>query len=421
MNVIPSVEQRLFPFDFYTDMRNKHPITYDEVNDAYAIFRYQDVRKVLFNFKDYSSDFKKYISSNGQKTISSIFDSSLITSDPPQHKFLRDSIAMAFNPKNIAKLESQIEKITQELLNSVIDNEKMDLIHDFAFPLPITVIAELLGVPPEDHPKFKKRADQILSSSLLIHAGSDEINKLNLQIREEMTNYFSSIIDSRSKIPENDIISDLIRYSELNDQATKPQRSSLFILSKENIISFCALLLLAGHVTTINLIGNMFISFFEYPSEFLKLKKNPSKLIPLAIEETLRYRSPVQCLVRYTNKDLTIGEEDYTRFIPEGKRIFTWIGSANHDESVFSNPQKFDLNRHPNPHIAFGAGIHLCIGAPLARLEAQVALRNILNYMDDIQLAEPSKPFKAIDSITIHGVESLPITFKKLNRNLIKI
>lgn len=421
MNVIPSVEQRLFPFDFYTDMRNKHPITYDEVNDAYAIFRYQDVRKVLFNFKDYSSDFKKYISSNGQKTISSIFDSSLITSDPPQHKFLRDSIAMAFNPKNIAKLESQIEKITQELLNSVIDNEKMDLIHDFAFPLPITVIAELLGVPPEDHPKFKKWADQILSSSLLIHAGSDEINKLNLQIREEMTNYFSSIIDSRSKIPENDIISDLIRYSELNDQATKPQRSSLFILSKENIISFCALLLLAGHVTTINLIGNMFISFFEYPSEFLKLKKNPSKLIPLAIEETLRYRSPVQCLVRYTNKDLTIGEEDYTRFIPEGKRIFTWIGSANHDESVFSNPQKFDLNRHPNPHIAFGAGIHLCIGAPLGRLEAQVALRNILNYMDDIQLAEPSKPFKAIDSITINGVESLPITFKKLNRNLIKI
>jgi cytochrome P450 len=194
-----------------------------------------------------------------------------------------------------------------------------------------------------------------------------------------------------------------------------------FILSKENIISFCALLLLAGHVTTINLIGNMFISFFEYPSEFFKLKKNPSELIPLAIEETLRYRSPVQCLVRYTNKDLTIGERDYSRFIPEGKRIFTWIGSANHDESVFSNPQKFDLNRHPNPHIAFGAGIHLCIGAPLARLEAQVALRNILNYIDDIQLAEPSKPFKAIDSITIHGVESLQITFKKLNPNLIKI
>ena len=162
----------------------------------------------------------------------------------------------------------------------------------------------------------------------------------------------------------------------------------------------------------------MFISFFEYPSEFLKLKKNPSKLIPFAIEETLRYRSPVQCLIRYTNKDLTIGE-NYTSFIPEGKRIFTWIGSANHDESVFSNPQKFDLNRHPNPHIAFGAGIHLCIGAPLARLEAQIALRNILNYMDDIQLTEPSKPFKAIDSITIHGVESLPITFKKLNSNLI--
>ena len=144
-------------------------------------------------------------------------------------------------------------------------------------------------------------------------------------------------------------------------------------------------------------------------------------MIPLAIEETLRYRSPVQCLIRYTNKNLTIGEGDYSRFIPGGKRIFTWIGSANHDESVFSNPQKFNLNRHPNPHIAFGAGIHLCIGAPLARLEARVALRNILNYMNDIQLEEPSKPLKAIDSITIHGVESLPITFKKLNANLIKI
>ncbi|HET8793725.1 MAG TPA: cytochrome P450, partial [Nitrososphaeraceae archaeon] len=354
------------------------------------------------------------------KTISSIFDSSLITSDPPHHKFLRDSIAMAFNPKNIAKLEPTIEKITQELLNKVVENEKMDLIKDFAFPLPITVIAELLGVPPEDHPKFKKWADQILSSSLLIHAGSEEINKLNLRIKEEMTSYFSSIIDSRSKTPKNDIISNLINYSELNNQATE-SKTSLSFLSKENIISFCALLLLAGHVTTINLIGNMFISFFEYPLEFLKLKKNPSELIPLAIEETLRYRSPVQCLIRYTNKNLTIGEGDYSRFIPGGKRIFTWIGSANHDESVFSNPQKFNLNRHPNPHIAFGAGIHLCIGAPLARLEARVALRNILNYMNDIQLEEPSKPLKAIDSITIHGVESLPITFKKLNANLIKI
>lgn len=420
MNIIPSLEQRLFPFNFYTDMRNKHPIIYDEEIDAYSAFRYQDVRKILFNFKDFSSDFKKYVSSNGQKTISSIFDSSLITSDPPHHKFLRDSIAMAFNPKNIAKLEPTIEKITQELLNKVVENEKMDLIKDFAFPLPITVIAELLGVPPEDHPKFKKWADQILSSSLLIHAGSEEINKLNLRIKEEMTSYFSSIIDSRSKTPKNDIISNLINYSELNNQATE-SKTSLSFLSKENIISFCALLLLAGHVTTINLIGNMFISFFEYPLEFLKLKKNPSELIPLAIEETLRYRSPVQCLIRYTNKNLTIGEGDYSRFIPGGKRIFTWIGSANHDESVFSNPQKFNLNRHPNPHIAFGAGIHLCIGAPLARLEARVALRNILNYMNDIQLEEPSKPLKAIDSITIHGVESLPITFKKLNANLIKI
>jgi len=420
MNIIPSLEQRLFPFNFYTDMRNKHPIIYDEEIDAYSAFRYQDVRKILFNFKDFSSDFKKYVSSSGQKTVSSIFDSSLITSDPPHHKFLRDSIAMAFNPKNIAKLEPTIEKITQELLNKVVENEKMDLIKDFAFPLPITVIAELLGVPPEDHPKFKKWADQILSSSLLIHAGSEEINKLNLRIKEEMTSYFSSIIDSRSKTPKNDIISNLINYSELNNQATE-SKTSLSFLSKENIISFCALLLLAGHVTTINLIGNMFISFFEYPLEFLKLKKNPSELIPLAIEETLRYRSPVQCLIRYTNKNLTIGEGDYSRFIPGGKRIFTWIGSANHDESVFSNPQKFNLNRHPNPHIAFGAGIHLCIGAPLARLEARVALRNILNYMNDIQLEEPSKPLKAIDSITIHGVESLPITFKKLNANLIKI
>jgi cytochrome P450 len=276
-----------------------------------------------------------------------------------------------------------------------------------------------LGIPSEDHPKFKKWADKILSSSVLINAGSDEINKLNLQIREEMTSYFSSIIDSRTKNSENDIISKLLRHSELNDLATKSKRS--FVLSKKNIISFCGLLLLAGHVTTINLIGNMFISFFEYPFEFLKLKKNPSKLISLAIEETLRYRSPVQCIVRYTNKDLTIGEGNYSSFIPSGKRIFTWIGSANHDESIFYKPQNFDLDRYPNPHIAFGAGIHLCIGAPLARLEAQVALRNILRHMDDIQLTEPSKPLKTIDSLIVHGVKSLPITFKKLNRNLIKI
>ena len=137
-------------------------------------------------------------------------------------------------------------------------------------------------------------------------------------------------------------------------------------------------------------------------------------MIPLAIEETLRYRSTVQALVRYTTKDLTIGEEEHTLFKPEGKRILKWKGSANHDGSVFPNPEQFDLNRYHNPHIAFGAGIHLCIGASLARLETQVALRNILNYMTDIQLEEHGKPLKAIDSIIIHGVENLPITFKKV-------
>lgn len=137
-------------------------------------------------------------------------------------------------------------------------------------------------------------------------------------------------------------------------------------------------------------------------------------MIPLAIEETLRYRSPVQALIRYTNRDLTIDKGDHCRYIPAGKRILTWIGSANHDESIFSNPEKFDLNRYHNPQIAFGAGIHLCIGAPLARLEVQVALRNILNNMDDIQLEEPGKPLKGIDSIIIQGVENLPIPFKKI-------
>lgn len=431
MNVFPPLTQKLYPFDFYSMMRKNYPITYDEENDVYGIFRYYDVRKCLSNFKDFSSDFTKWFTDTGINSTTtkiqnaSPIGQSLITSDPPKHRYLRNVISPAFNPKQISMLESKIEEIAYDLIDKVIENECMDLIHDLAYPLPITIIADLLGIPIEDHYKFKKWADQIISSAIIVNKPSKEVYEKIYKLRQEMNAYFSSIINIKNKDPKNDLISGLVKTSVLNinnenyiygDRVKHQKKDGSFILSHEDIISFCTLLLLAGHVTTVNLIGNIFLSLFENINQFKLLKSNPSLYINSTIEETLRYRSPVQSLSRFVTDDIDIGNDKEKIKLKKGKRVVLWIGSANHDETIFPNAKQFDISRQSGNHIAFGSGIHLCIGAPLARLEARVILRVILTLLKDINLnKDKSKPLIPVNSTIIHGVENLPINFRIRN------
>jgi cytochrome P450 len=230
---------------------------------------------------------------------------------------------------------------------------------------------------------------------------------------EEMDSYFSYIVEERTKNPHNDLITNLI-----NAQADGRH------LHKEEILTFCRLLLLAGHVTTVNLIGNTILSLLQNPNEF-RLLQDDRTLIPSTIEETLRYRSPVQAVGRIVTKNTELGRQE----IKAGERIIAWIGSANHDESVFTDPDRFDITRskfyHNQAHLGFGNGIHFCLGAPLARLEGQVVLRVILQRLQELTLDADGSGNKKekeslipLQSVFFHGVEHLPLRFKPNNTGI---
>ncbi|MGB8024364.1 MAG: cytochrome P450, partial [Nitrososphaeraceae archaeon] len=346
-------------------MRHNNPVAYDDRNNIWGVFRYYDVQFILGDYMHFSSAVPPTKLNNLSKEVNEEEDQkipssrpSLLKSDPPYHRTLRAVVASAFTPMTISKLEPRIESITHDLLNQVIDKGNIDLINDLAYPLPVTVIAELLGVPLQDRDTFRTWADKLISSAgSQLNAEHHGSAKNLISIQSEMDDYFNAIIDKRTITPQTDLISNLIKAEADGHH-----------LSREEILAFCTLLLLAGHVTTVNLIGNTILSLLQNPQEFKKLKEDRtslSSLIPYTIEETLRYRSPVQAIFRMTTQEITIGG---AQKIPSGQGIVVWLGSANHDESVFPDPEKFDISRipHAHSHVGFGHGIHFCLGAPLA-------------------------------------------------------
>jgi cytochrome P450 len=418
MNIFPPHEQSLSPFQFYADMRHNNPIAYDDRNNIWGVFRYYDVQFILGDYMHFSSAVPPTKVNDLSKEVNEEEDQkmpfsrpSLLKSDPPYHRTLRAVVASAFTPMTISKLEPRIESITHDLLNQVIEKGNMDLINDLAYPLPVTVIAELLGVPLQDRDTFRTWADKLVSSAgSQLNAEEHGSAKNLISIQREMDDYFNAIIDKRRITPQTDLISNLIKAEADGHH-----------LSREEILAFCTLLLLAGHVTTVNLIGNTILSLLQNPQEFKKLKEDRtslSSLIPSTIEETLRYRSPVQAVFRMTTQEITIGG---AQKIPSGQGIVVWLGSANHDESVFPDPEKFDISRipHAHSHVGFGHGIHFCLGAPLARLEARVALKIILERLQNLELDDSNiEAIKPLHSLFFHGVSQLPLRFT--HGNLVK-
>ena len=415
MNIFAPPDQRLYPFEFYARMRRFNPVVYDERKNVWGVFRYTDVHAILADYTTFSSAPQKLDSpslssseANKNTTAAAFQRPSLLQSDPPYHRILRGVIASAFTPMIIAKLEPHIENVANETLNQVIEKGRMDLIDDLAYPLPVTIIAELLGVPIEDRNLFRGWADRIVSST----GGGDDMSddhgtaKNIAQIVDEMDSYFSTIVEERIRSPREDLITNLIK-AQANGRH----------LSKDEILTFCRLLLLAGHVTTVNLIGNTILSLLQNPDEF-KLLQDDYNLIGSTIEETLRYRSPVQAVARIVTKETNLGGQK----IQSGQRIIAWLGSANHDESIFADPERFDITRSNSAthhgHVGFGHGIHFCLGAPLARLEGQVVLRVILQRLQDLTLdTDDSKKnekdsLSPLQSVFFHGMAHLPLRFQ---------
>jgi len=398
MQSVSDKNEKLNPFPFYSYMRKNSPIEYNEKADIWNVYRYADVKNIITNYVDFSSDFTKMPQPEFQGD--GAFRRTLLSYDPPFHRYLRNTVSSAFTATSIEKLGPRIRNIAKDLTDKVIDKGSMDLVRDFSYPLPVTVIAELLGIPTEDRNLFKRWADELLKSiDEAIETGDRRGNDRTQRLQKEMDEYFEKIIAEKRKKPGKDLVTQLI-------SAETDKRK----LSEEEIMNFCALLLQAGHLTTVNLINNCIWSLLENPQQMAKIRSNlpSSPLLDLTIEETLRYRSPVQALVRFSTKDIQLGGKN----IKSGKRVVTWIGSANHDEAFFDNPEEFDIGRNPNPHIAFGAGIHLCLGAPLARLEGHIALEILLTRLQNLEFGGNPKHLEPANGSTfLYGVKSLPLRF----------
>ncbi|MBA4496391.1 cytochrome P450 [Paenactinomyces guangxiensis] len=393
-NIIPMAElntkaKRLNPFPIYDQLRQSTPVRYDENRSCWDIFRYEDVHRILKDPATFSS--RRGMDIKRRETI--------LTMDPPRHNQMRGVVNKAFTPKVINDLAPHITSITNELLNTVEGHGEMDIVSDLAVPLPVIVIAELLGVPPEDRQLFKDWSDILVKGpDENTEEAFNQVVAEKEQASEELSAYFARIVDQRRTEPKDDLISQLLS-AEIEGQK----------LNDEEVIAFSVLLLAAGNETTTNLITNTIRRLTEDQALQQQLKGNPD-LIPGFIEEVLRFYPPIQAIGRVATRDVEIGG----MMIKTGDQVISWVASANRDETKFKNPESFVVDRKPNPHLAFGFGIHFCLGAPLARLEGKIALRTILERLNEIQYLTGSE-LSYIQSPFVYGVKQYPITFQPNN------
>jgi cytochrome P450 len=386
MDFVLDDEHPLNPFPHYERMRESAPVFHDEQSGSWHVFGYEDVQRVLTEHAAFSS---KMVPDDPSET-GQLFAASLISTDPPRHRQLRSLVTQAFTPKAVDALAPRISALAEEMLDVIAPTGTADLIEALAYPLPVIVIAELMGIPAEDRNRFKQWSDVIVSQT---RTGAENVD--HRATNREMTEYFLAMIEQRRSRPGNDLISSLLA-AEIEGQK----------LSVAELLGFCSLLLVAGNETTTNLIGNAVLSFTEAPETIERLAADPS-LLPQAIEEVLRYRSPVQSMYRVTATDTTLGGLP----IPAGSPVVAWIGSANRDERQFERPERFDIQRSPNRHLAFGQGIHFCLGAPLARLEARIALGAVLSRLPGLTLAAGAR-LERMESTIIYGLKELPVSWQ---------
>lgn len=326
----------------------------------------------------------------------------MIFADPPRHTKLRGLVSKAFTPRSVAALEPRIRALSTKLLDRVAGRGEMDLVADFAAPLPMLVIAEMLGIPAADQPLFHQWADAILAMSYTV-GGPPDLARAATEgfaaATAEMGGYLADLLAVRRAAPRDDL---LTRLAEAEVDGGR--------LTHEEILGFFQLLLLAGSETTTNLIDNAVLCFIDHPDQLARLRATPD-LLPSAVEEVLRYRSPLQWMYRIARRDVEL----HGAAVPAGSMVLAVIGAANRDPAAFPDAGRFDVARDPNPHLAFGHGPHFCLGAPLARLEARIALADLLGRTGEIERAAASA-WDPRPGLHVHGPARLPIRFTTLSR-----
>ncbi|MAS33918.1 MAG: cytochrome P450 [Anaerolineaceae bacterium] len=314
---------------------------------------------------------------------------SMFDKEPPEHTRLRTLVHKAFTPRRIRDMQHSIEAIAQNLVDSMQQREQVDLLADYAAPLSVRVIAELLGIPEADQHRLRPWSNAIVKLYELDHTPAQADHAI--QASQEFADYLKFLARKRREQPRDDLITALVMVEEAGDQ-----------LSEDEYVSTCVLLLNAGHEATVNVVGNGWLALFRHPQQLEKLRANP-ELVPTAIEEFMRYDSPLQMFRRWILEDMTYDGLP----LKKGMQVGLIFGAANHDPAVFQQPASLDITRSPNPHISFGGGIHYCLGAPLARMELQVAYQTLLAHLPAMQLAADPTFNPAF---VIHGLKELQVT-----------
>jgi cytochrome P450 len=378
-------EMRRDPYPVYDVLRRTGPVfKVPPPFDAWLVLDYDGVRGMLADHATFSSRVpapKNWF----------------LFSDPPQHTKLRGLISRAFTPRMVVELEPRVRAISRQLLDAVLDRGEMDLAGDFAVPLPMMVIAEMIGLPTEQWPRFKRWSDAILTLSYTRSGGAAaEQGMANfIAATDEMRAYLTDTLYRRTESAPSAGLLSRLAAAEVDGQR----------LTHDEILGFLQLLVVGGQETTTNLVNNAVLSLLENPAQLARVVSDRT-LLPSAIEETLRYRAPFQWLMRTPTRDVEL----HGQTLPAGRLILAMVGAANRDPARFPDPDRFDVTRDPNPHIAFGHGNHFCLGAALARLEARVALGDLLDRTRDLARTtdDPWEPRKALQVL---GPARLPVRF----------
>jgi cytochrome P450 len=388
------------PYPTYAELRSEAPVyraTLPDGRGVWLVTRYEDVVAVLKDER-FVKDWRKAMTPEQLVQIPSIpeamrpLSENMLDKDPPDHERLRRLVSKAFTPRLIERMRPRVQEIADALLDAVEEGGEMDLIDDYAFPLPIIVIAELLGVPAEARNNFREWSNAAVSGDTT----QEYVEKVLLPHMEAFVGYLRAMFEEKRKNPKEDLISALVRAEEAGDK-----------LSEDELLAMVFLLLIAGHETTVNLIGNGTLALLQHPGELQKLKSDPALIKP-AVEELLRYDGPVETSTeRFAREDVRIGDT----VIPKGEMVMVVIAAADHDPERFPEPDELDITRPDNKHLAFGKGIHHCLGAPLARMEGQIALGTLLRRMPNLRLKGSPESLTWRPGLVLRGLRSLPVEF----------
>lgn len=381
------------PYPIYHRLRTEDPVHRSTLlPDAWVLTRYADVIMVLRDARFGRQDAENFFQEQfGSGPLVDVYSKWMLFRDPPDHTRLRTLVNKAFTPRVVEGMRSRIQELVDYLLDRVQKVGSMDIMADLAYPLPVLVICELLGVPANDRDLFKNWSGDVART--LDPIQTPEMIQRGHAVVASMVNYFRDLIAELRKNPQENLLSAMIAAEEQGDR-----------LSEEELLANCILLFSAGHETTVNLIGNGVLALLHHHNQRKQLQENPD-LIYSAVEEFLRYDGPVQLTGRGAKEDVEIGGKP----IRQGERVFTVLAAANRDPAQFPNPDQLDITRKDNRHVAFGHGIHFCLGASLARAEAQSAISTLLRRMPRLSTQVVIPEWRP--AFTLRGLQTLPVTF----------